>query len=56
VRISGLKYPLSGATLWNTHTLGVSNEFTGEAARISVEEGILLISYPDAAMAQGRGN
>ena len=41
----GLKYTLSHATLAGDCALGVSNTFTGEAARISVEDGTLLIFY-----------
>ncbi len=41
----GLKYTLSNATLTNREPLGVSNEFTGERAEISVKKGILIIIY-----------
>lgn len=44
---TGLKYPLSGATLSNTYPLGVSNEFTGTASRIFVESGTLILVYPN---------
>lgn len=43
VTLRGLKYPLSNHTLLNTVALGVSNEFTEEAAEISVVNGTLLI-------------
>jgi len=39
----GLKYKLENATLSNSFPQGVSNEFTGEKSRISVEEGIVLL-------------
>ena len=42
---SGLKYVLRDATLPGTATLGLSNEFSGEASCISVEQGVLLISF-----------
>ena len=42
----GLKYPLTNATLHNTHPLGISNEFTGAPGSISVESGTLIIIYP----------
>ncbi|MCL1798842.1 MAG: thiamine diphosphokinase [Eggerthellaceae bacterium] len=42
----GLLYPLADATLADTEPLGVSNEFTGRPARISVGEGILLVFFP----------
>ena len=41
----GLKYSLDKATLTNDFPLGVSNEFTGKRAKISVKEGFLLIVY-----------
>lgn len=39
----GLLYSLKNYTLSNLHALGVSNEFIGENAEISVENGILLV-------------
>ncbi|MCL2826959.1 MAG: thiamine diphosphokinase [Eggerthellaceae bacterium] len=46
---AGLTYPLSGATLSDTEPLGVSNEFTGSPAEVSVGEGTLLVFFPVAA-------
>lgn len=43
VTLTGLKYTLNGATLTNDFALGVSNEFTGECAEISVADGTLII-------------
>ena len=43
VCISGVKYPLDKAELLYSHPLGVSNEWTGDQAKISVESGILMI-------------
>ncbi|MBR4728601.1 MAG: thiamine diphosphokinase [Clostridia bacterium] len=43
VTIRGLKYELEGETLRSRFALGVSNEFIGEQAEISVEDGTLLI-------------
>lgn len=40
---SGLKYTLSGQTLTNIVPLGVSNEFVGKRAAVSVEKGTLVI-------------
>ncbi len=43
VTVDGLKYTLSNEELSNSFPLGVSNEFIGKKARISVREGTLLI-------------
>ena len=43
VTIEGLKYPLANGTLTAGFPLGVSNHFTGQAARISVTDGSLLV-------------
>ncbi|MDR1619549.1 MAG: thiamine diphosphokinase [Clostridiales bacterium] len=40
---SGVKYPLHNATLTQRFPLGVSNEITGDTARVSVREGMLLV-------------
>lgn len=40
---AGVKYPLENADLTQAFPLGVSNEFAGEEAEISVREGWLLI-------------
>ena len=47
VTISGMKYELENAVLTNDFPLGISNEFIGEEAMISVEEGerVCMISY-----------
>lgn len=44
VKINGLFYDFGGE-LTNDFALGVSNEFCGKAATISVEEGTLLVVY-----------
>lgn len=41
VTIRGMKYPLEKAVIRNDFPIGISNEFTGEAAVISVEKGQL---------------
>lgn len=48
VTIQGMKYPLNNYTMCNDYPIGISNEFMGEAATISVEEGqlICIIQYP----------
>ena len=46
VHLKGLKYELDDAELRNTFPVGVSNEFTRDAATVSVGEGTLLVSYP----------
>ena len=43
VTIKGLKYPLDRYTMTNDFPIGTSNEFIGEKAEISVEDGQLLI-------------
>lgn len=43
----GVFYPLHGAELINGFPLGVSNEYVGDFAEISVEEGVLLIVQTD---------
>lgn len=45
VTLKGFKYELSDVTLPCTGTLGVSNEFTGKDAEISVKNGTLLVIY-----------
>lgn len=45
VTIRGLKYELEAATLTNRFPLGVSNEFTGRRASVSVTGGIALVVY-----------
>ena len=42
VTIEGLHYPLQNGTLTSGFPLGVSNHFTGNAAKITVEDGSLL--------------
>lgn len=41
----GLKYALDNAHLTNTFPVGVSNEFTGAQAEVSVKSGTLIIIY-----------
>lgn len=47
VTLEGLKYPLENAVVRNEFPIGVSNEFTGAAASVRVENGDLLciLSY-----------
>lgn len=47
VTIQGMKYPLKDYTMTNDFPIGISNEFIGEEAVISVEEGelVCMISY-----------
>ena len=44
VTIRGVKYPLADGMLTNAFPLGVSNEFAGDAAQISVAQGALLVT------------
>lgn len=46
VTIRGLKYPLTDGVMTAGFPLGVSNEFTGSAASISVRKGSLLVMFP----------
>lgn len=48
VNLQGLKYPLENATLTNDRALGVSNEFMGCRASVSVEKGVLWVMWQDA--------
>lgn len=43
VTLKGLKYELEDAELKADFPLGVSNEFTGKEAQVSVREGVLLL-------------
>ena len=45
VTLEGLYYPLEKGCLTAGFPLGVSNHFTGEPARISVEDGSLLVLW-----------
>ena len=45
VTLTGLKYPLQNAQVECDFPIGVSNEFTGKEALISVNEGALLVSW-----------
>jgi thiamine pyrophosphokinase len=46
VTIEGLQYPLENGMLSVGFPLGVSNHFVGKEAKISVEDGSLLVLYP----------
>lgn len=45
VTLEGLHYPLEKGTLSGGFPLGVSNHFTGQSARIRVEDGTLLVLW-----------
>ncbi len=49
VTIEGMKYLLQGASVRNDFPIGISNEFIGEEAMVSVEDGTLvcMISYAE---------
>ena len=49
VTTDGLEYPLHGETLEPGSSRGVSNVFEGEAARVEVEQGVLLAIIPGAS-------
>lgn len=45
VNLRGLRYPLINAVLSDTYPIGVSNEFTGVSANVSVSDGSLLVIW-----------
>lgn len=45
VTIKGLKYELDNAVLKSTVALGVSNEFSGKPAAVSVSDGVLAVMW-----------
>ena len=47
VTLTDLKFPLTGRTLESSFPLGVSNEFVGKPATVSVEEGCLLLLWEE---------
>ena len=49
ITLKGLKYTLSNATLSSSYPNGVSNEFIGCNAAVSVENGTLIVIYPMCA-------
>ena len=50
VTLRGLKYPLEDAVLTSSVALGVSNEFTGAEAIVSVSSGTLVIVWSDGRL------
>lgn len=49
VSLSGLLYPLDHAVLTSDFPLGVSNEFTGVPATVSVTDGLLTVLWQDTS-------
>ena len=45
VNLEGLKYPLSDYPLTSDYPLGVSNEFAGQTSSVSVQNGLLFITW-----------
>ena len=45
VTLAGLKYPLSDATLTCDYPIGVSNEFTGAPAAVTVRNGTVIVTW-----------
>jgi thiamine pyrophosphokinase len=50
VTLKGLLYPLNNATLTPSYPLGVSNEFTGSEASVTVKKGRLLVIWTGGHM------
>ena len=46
VREQGMYYPLSGVTLTNRTSLGLSNELVERGGHVEVEDGTLFVLYP----------
>ena len=46
VTTTGLRWPLHDATILPTSSLGVSNEFAGDTATVSLTSGTLLVARP----------
>lgn len=53
VTLEGLKYPLRDGALEADFPLGVSNEFLGCPARVTVREGTLLLAWAHTAVPAG---
>jgi len=51
VDLTGLHYPLKDAVLTSGFPLGVSNQFTGQPAAVSVREGTLLVMWETVSTA-----
>ncbi len=49
VKLKGLKYPLSDHSLYFYEPLGVSNEFIGAKAFVSVDDGVLALIWSDSS-------
>ncbi|MBQ8474785.1 MAG: thiamine diphosphokinase [Clostridia bacterium] len=49
VTLDGLKYPLTDACLTSSVPLGVSNEFMGVPAKVSVTDGTLTVMWSEGA-------
>ena len=47
VTLTGLKFCLDNATLTSSFPVGVSNEFLGEVATVSVKDGSLILLWED---------
>ena len=47
VTLRGLKYPLERYTMTGSFPLGVSNQFLGQSARVSVQKGSLLLIWEE---------
>ncbi|MDR0948776.1 MAG: thiamine diphosphokinase [Lachnospiraceae bacterium] len=50
VTIHGLDYEVTEQTLTNSYPLGISNEFIGKHAMVSVKRGALLLIFPQSCL------
>ena len=48
VTLDGLKYPLNYYTMTDNNPIGVSNEFTGKPATVSVQSGTVIVTWAEA--------
>ena len=50
VTLGGLKYPLNNYTMTDNNPIGVSNEFTGAPAVVTVKDGTVIVTWVDTSV------